>query len=101
MCRVSACTASTWATAAAYRAIVVPAPALPALERTGPDSPSSSSGDGGYDIRWQEVSGLTLIGPIGEDAMWGQFSLLGIRGTRWGAERELELDASGEGAVDD
>lgn len=26
------------------------------------------------DVRWQEISGRTLIGPIGEDAMWGQFS---------------------------
>lgn len=34
-------------------------------------------------VRWPEVSGRTLIGPIGEDAMWGQFSLLGIRGRRW------------------
>jgi LysR family transcriptional regulator, low CO2-responsive transcriptional regulator len=34
-------------------------------------------------VRWPEISGATLIGPIGEDAMWGQFSLLGIRGRRW------------------
>ena len=38
---------------------------------------------GQKDVRWQEISGRTLIGPIGEDAMWGQFSLLGIRGRRW------------------
>jgi len=37
----------------------------------------------GRDIRWADVSGRTLIGPIGEDAMWGQFSLLGIRGRSW------------------
>jgi DNA-binding transcriptional LysR family regulator len=35
------------------------------------------------DVRWEELSGRTLIGPIGEDAMWGQFSLLGIRGRSW------------------
>jgi DNA-binding transcriptional LysR family regulator len=33
--------------------------------------------------RWAEVAGATLIGPEGEDALWGQFSLLGIRGRRW------------------
>jgi DNA-binding transcriptional LysR family regulator len=37
----------------------------------------------GRDLRWADVSGRTLIGPIGEDAMWGQFSLLGIRGRSW------------------
>jgi DNA-binding transcriptional LysR family regulator len=37
----------------------------------------------GQDVRWPELSGRTLIGPIGEDAMWGQFSLLGIRGRSW------------------
>jgi LysR family transcriptional regulator, low CO2-responsive transcriptional regulator len=37
----------------------------------------------GRDIRWADVSGRTLIGPIGEDVMWGQFSLLGIRGRSW------------------
>jgi DNA-binding transcriptional LysR family regulator len=39
------------------------------------------SGLAGREVRWPEVSGRTLIGPIGEDAMWGQFSLLGIRGS--------------------
>jgi DNA-binding transcriptional LysR family regulator len=38
---------------------------------------------GQKDVRWQELSGYTLIGPIGEDAMWGQFSLLGIRARSW------------------
>jgi DNA-binding transcriptional LysR family regulator len=37
----------------------------------------------GLDVSWPEVSGRTLIGPAGEDAMWGQFSLLGIRGRSW------------------
>jgi len=37
----------------------------------------------GRAVSWAEVSGRTLIGPIGEDALWGQFSLLGIRGQGW------------------
>jgi DNA-binding transcriptional LysR family regulator len=35
------------------------------------------------DIDWAAISGRTLIGPINEDAMWGQFSLLGIRARSW------------------
>lgn len=31
------------------------------------------------DIHWQDISGAALIGPIGEEPMWGQFSLLGIQ----------------------
>jgi len=45
----------------------------------------------GRDVRWPEVSGRTLIGPIGEDAMWGQFSLLGIRGRGWVRVSAVEL----------
>ncbi len=37
----------------------------------------------GQEIDWRAVSGRTLIGPIREDAMWGQFSLLGIRARSW------------------
>lgn len=37
----------------------------------------------GREVSWAEVSSRTLIGPIGEDALWGQFSLLGIRGSSW------------------
>jgi DNA-binding transcriptional LysR family regulator len=37
----------------------------------------------GQEVSWAEVSSRTLIGPIGEDALWGQFSLLGIRGRGW------------------
>jgi DNA-binding transcriptional LysR family regulator len=40
-------------------------------------------GRGGREVSWAEVSGRTLIGPIGEDGLWGQFSLLGIRGRGW------------------
>jgi DNA-binding transcriptional LysR family regulator len=40
-------------------------------------------GRGGREFSWAEVSGRTLIGPVGEDALWGQFSLLGIRGRGW------------------
>jgi DNA-binding transcriptional LysR family regulator len=40
-------------------------------------------GRGGREVSWAEVSSRTLIGPIGEDALWGQFSLLGIRGRGW------------------
>jgi DNA-binding transcriptional LysR family regulator len=35
------------------------------------------------DADWAAISGRTLIGPISEDAMWGQFSLLGIRARSW------------------
>jgi DNA-binding transcriptional LysR family regulator len=37
----------------------------------------------GQDVNWADISGRTLIGPISEDAMWGQFSLLGIRARSW------------------
>jgi DNA-binding transcriptional LysR family regulator len=35
------------------------------------------------EIDWAATSGRALIGPISEDAMWGQFSLLGIRASSW------------------
>jgi DNA-binding transcriptional LysR family regulator len=35
------------------------------------------------EIDWSAISARTLIGPIREDAMWGQFSLLGIRARSW------------------
>lgn len=35
------------------------------------------------EIKWAEISGRTLIGPIGQDELWGQFSLLGIRARSW------------------
>jgi DNA-binding transcriptional LysR family regulator len=34
------------------------------------------------DIRWSDLSSWTLIGPIANDEMWRQFSLLGIRPRR-------------------
>ena len=34
------------------------------------------------DIHWPDLSSYTLIGPIGNDDMWRQFSLLGIRPRR-------------------
>ncbi|MBV9327094.1 MAG: LysR family transcriptional regulator [Chloroflexi bacterium] len=34
------------------------------------------------DIRWPDLSSYTLIGPIGNEDMWRQFSLLGIRPRR-------------------
>jgi DNA-binding transcriptional LysR family regulator len=37
-------------------------------------------GDG--DIRWPDLSSYTLIGPVADDQMWRQFSLLGIRPRR-------------------
>lgn len=44
-------------------------------------APESDLAD--QDIDWAAISGRTLIGPINEDAMWGQFSLLGIRARSW------------------
>lgn len=44
-------------------------------------APGSDLSD--QDIDWAAVSGRTLIGPISDDAMWGQFSLLGIRARSW------------------
>lgn len=37
------------------------------------------------------MSSRTLIGPIGEDALWRQFSLLGIRGRGWGRVSTVPL----------
>jgi LysR family glycine cleavage system transcriptional activator len=34
------------------------------------------------DIHWRDLSTYTLIGPLGEDDMWRQFSSLGIRSSR-------------------
>ena len=34
-------------------------------------------------IDWAATSGRALIGPINDDEMWGQFSLLGIRSRSW------------------
>lgn len=36
-----------------------------------------------HPVDWAAISRSTLIGPIGDDAMWGQFSLLGIRARSW------------------
>lgn len=44
-------------------------------------APGSDLIDHGTDMA--AISGRTLIGPISEDAMWGQFSLLGIRARSW------------------